>query len=64
MLRRTIYFEGEFLPYMILAAAAGTLLLLGFLAFFFNIVMSVGLQGVVGIFLPAKSDTKELVPAG
>lgn len=64
MLRRTIYFEGEFMPYMILAAAAGTLLLLGFLAFFFNIVMSVGLKGVVGIFLPAKSDTQELVPAG
>ena len=63
MLRRTIYFNGEFLPYMILAALAGSLILLGFLAFFFNIVMSVGLKGVVGIFLPAGSDTKELVPS-
>ncbi len=63
MLRRTIYFNGEFLPYMILAALAGSLILLGFLAFFFNIVMSVGLKGVVGIFLPASSDTKELVPS-
>ena len=63
MLRRTIYANGEFMPYMILAALAGSLLLLGFLAFFFNIVMSVGLKGVIGIFLPAKTDTKELVPA-
>jgi cytochrome c oxidase subunit I len=61
MLRRTIYFEGEFQPYMILAGLAGTLLLLGFLAFFFNIVMSLGLRGVIDIFLPAKTDTKELV---
>jgi cytochrome c oxidase subunit 1 len=63
MLRRTIYTNGEFVPYMILAALAGSLLLLAFLAFFFNIVMSVGLKGVIGIFLPASSDTKELVPA-
>ena len=63
MLRRTIYFNGEFLPYMILAALAGSLILLGFIAFFFNIVMSVGLKGVIGIFLPARSATKELVPS-
>jgi len=63
MLRRTLYVNGEFSLYMILAALAGSLLLLAFLAFFFNIVMSVGLRGVVGIFLPAKSDTKELVPS-
>ncbi|MBE3109818.1 MAG: cbb3-type cytochrome c oxidase subunit I [Acidobacteria bacterium] len=63
MLRRTIYMNGEFMPYMVLAALAGSLLLLAFLAFFFNIVMSVGLKGVIGIFLPARTDTKELVPA-
>lgn len=62
MLRRTLYPNGEFSTYMILAALAGSLLLLAFLAFFFNIVMSVGLKGVIGIFLPAKSSTKELVP--
>jgi len=44
MLRRTIYTGGEFMPYMLLAALAGSLLLLAFLAFFFNIVMSVGLK--------------------
>jgi cytochrome c oxidase subunit 1 len=63
MLRRTIYTGGEFTPYMVLAGLAGALLLVAFLAFFFNIVMAVGLKGVVGIFLPASSDTKDLVPA-
>jgi cytochrome c oxidase subunit 1 len=63
MLRRTMYFNGEFSGYMILAALSGSLILLGFLAFFFNIVMSVGLKGVIGIFLPAKTDTKDLVPS-
>jgi len=50
MLRRTIYFEGEFNLYMILAGLCGALLILAFLAFFYNIVMSVGLKGVLGIF--------------
>ncbi|MDD8018935.1 MAG: cbb3-type cytochrome c oxidase subunit I [Bacteroidota bacterium] len=62
MLRRTIYFDGEFNIYMILAALSGSLLLLAFLAFFYNIVMSVGLNGVIGIFAPSKIDTKELLP--
>jgi heme/copper-type cytochrome/quinol oxidase subunit 1 len=36
MLRRTIYTGGEFTPYMVLAGLAGALLLVAFLAFFFN----------------------------
>jgi cytochrome c oxidase subunit 1 len=64
MLRRTLYFEGEFRIYMILAALAGALLLVGFLAFFVNIVMTVGLRGVLGIFAPSKLKTKDLLPAG
>lgn len=63
MLRRTIYSNGEFNNYMILAAFSGTLLLLAFLAFFYNIVMSVGLKGVIGIFMPAKMKTKDLLPS-
>ena len=62
MLRRTIYFNGEFDLYMILAGICGGLLLLAFLAFFFNIVMSLGLNGVIGIFTPSKHDPKILVP--
>lgn len=63
MLRRTIYLNGEFNLYMILAAICGGLLLLAFLAFFYNIVMSIGIKGVIGIFTPSKLDVKELVPA-
>jgi len=63
MLRRSLYLNGEFSGYMVLAALSGALLALGFLAFFFNIVMSLGLKGVLGVFTPATSDTKELVPA-
>jgi cytochrome c oxidase subunit 1 len=62
MLRRSLYVNGEFNCYMILAALCGALLLFGFLAFFFNIVMSVGLNGVIGIFLPSKLNTKDLLP--
>ncbi len=62
MLRRTIYFNGEFDLYMILAGLSGSLLLFAFLAFFFNIVMSLGLFGVIGIFTPSKLDSKLLVP--
>ena len=62
MLRRTLYFEGEFNTYMILAALAGSLLLFSFIAFFYNIVMSVGLNGVMGIFMPSKLKTTDLVP--
>jgi cytochrome c oxidase subunit I len=63
MLRRTVYFNGEFDLYMILSALAGSLLLLAFLAFFFNIVMSVGLNGVIAIFRPAEKKTKDLLPS-
>jgi len=63
MLRRSIYLNGEFNIYMILAAISGSLLLLAFLAFFYNIVMSVGLKGVIGIFMPSKLRTKNLLPS-
>ncbi len=63
MLRRSLYVEGEFGIYMILAGICGALLLLAFLAFFLNIVMSLGLQGVIGIFMPAKLKTSDLLPA-
>ncbi len=63
MLRRTLYTDGEFNITMILAALCGTLILIGFLAFFINIVMSVGLKGVLGIFTPARIKTKDLITA-
>ncbi|MBK8884139.1 MAG: cbb3-type cytochrome c oxidase subunit I [Bacteroidales bacterium] len=63
MLRRSLYLNGEFNLTMILAAICGALLLIGFIVFFYNIVMSVGLKGVIGIFTPAKTKTTDLVPA-
>jgi len=62
MLRRTLYFEGEFDLYMLFALICGALLLVGFLAFFINIVMSVGVNGVIGIFSPTKNRNKNLSP--
>jgi cytochrome c oxidase subunit 1 len=63
MLRRSLYIEGEYNIYMIFAGICGGLLLIAFLSFFINIVMSVGLQGVIGIFRPSKMDPKILLPA-
>ncbi|MHB1193720.1 MAG: cbb3-type cytochrome c oxidase subunit I [Longimicrobiales bacterium] len=63
MLRRAMYVDGEFQVYMVLAGLSGALLLLAFLVFFFNVVMTLGLKGVLGIFTPSKLATKDLVPA-
>jgi cytochrome c oxidase subunit 1 len=63
MLRRSIYVDGEYNTYMILAGICGCLLLLAFLAFLFNIVMTVGVKGLIGIYSPAKINTRECVPA-
>jgi cytochrome c oxidase subunit 1 len=62
MLRRTIYFNGEFNIYMILAALCGLSLLIGFVSFFVNIVMSVGLKGLLGIFGKSALDKDRLLP--
>ncbi len=63
MLRRTIYYEGEFNWYMILAALSGALMFIAFIAFFYNIVMSLGLKGVLQIFTPSKLNPKDTIPA-
>jgi cytochrome c oxidase subunit 1 len=63
MLRRTIYFNDEFLPYMVLAGLSGALLLLALAAFLTNILMTVGLKGAVGIFRRSDLPVRDLVPA-
>jgi len=63
MLRRSIYVDGEYNTYMILAGICGCLLLLAFAAFLFNVVMTVGVKGLIGIYSPAKMKTRECVPA-
>jgi cytochrome c oxidase subunit 1 len=63
MLRRSIYVDGEYNTYMILAGICGCLLLLAFFAFLINVVMTVGVKGLIGIYSPAKVSTRECVPA-
>ena len=54
MLRRHLYVHGEFNTYMVLAAICGSMVLIAWFIFLFNIVMSVGVKGLIGIFLPAQ----------
>ena len=62
LMRRSLYIHGEYRIYIILAGICGGLLLIAFLCFLFNIVMSVGLNGALGIFMPARLKTRELLP--
>ena len=57
MLRRHLYVNGEFNTYMILAAICGSMILIAWAIFLYNIIMSVGIKGLIGIFLPAKDQT-------
>jgi len=57
MLRRHLYVDGEFNTWMILAAICGTMLLVAWLLFLINVIMSVGIKGLIGIFLPAHDKT-------
>ncbi len=57
MLRRHLYVHGEFNTLMILAAICGTMVLIAWALFLYNIVMSVGIKGLIGIFLPANDKT-------
>jgi cytochrome c oxidase subunit 1 len=57
MLRRHLYVNGEFNTYMILAAICGSMILIAWFIFLFNIVMSVGIKGLIGIFLPSQDKT-------
>lgn len=63
MLRRIIDTEGLYAPYMWLAALSGGLLMVALVAFLVNIVMTVGLNGALGIFKRSELDEYPLVPA-
>jgi cytochrome c oxidase subunit 1 len=57
MLRRHLYVDGQFNPDMMFAALFGTMLLVAWAVFLYNIIMSVGIKGLIGIFLPANDPT-------
>ena len=63
MLRRSIYVDGEYHTYMMLAGICGAMLLLAFALFLFNVVMTFGVKGLIGIYSPAKTDSSDCVPA-
>ncbi len=62
MLRRAIYTNGEYNTYMILAGIFGLMIFVAFLIFLYNIIMSIGVKGLVGIYQPATTNTKDCVP--
>ncbi|MBK9698107.1 MAG: cbb3-type cytochrome c oxidase subunit I [Propionibacteriaceae bacterium] len=62
MLRRTIYSDGEYLPYMVLAAICGSLLLVALACFLVNIVMTLGLNGALGLFKRSTLPASEILP--
>ncbi|MCB4779206.1 MAG: cbb3-type cytochrome c oxidase subunit I [Sulfurovum sp.] len=57
MLRRHFYMDGEFQTFMILAAICATMMVTAWVLFMINIIMSIGLKGLIGIFIPAKDNT-------
>ena len=59
MLRRTVYYNGEYTWYMILAGICGMMMLIAFVLFLYNIIMSIGLKGLIGIYEPSKIETNE-----
>ncbi len=62
MLRRTIYYNGEYESYMWLAAVSGALLLAALGCFLVNIVMTLGLRGAAGLFRKSTLPVDQLVP--
>jgi cytochrome c oxidase subunit 1 len=57
MLRRTIYYNGEYNTYMVLSALCGAMMMVAFVIFLYNIIMSIGLKGLFGIYTKSQIDT-------
>lgn len=55
MLRRTLYPDGDFAPYMIVAMFFAFLMALAFISFVFNIIRSLGWSNTISLFIPARS---------
>ena len=54
MLRRTFYEGGQFQGYTLVAIIGGVLIAIGFLAFLVNLVGTLGLRNVLGLFVPER----------
>jgi len=62
MLRRTIDTEGDYRPYMILAAVSGAFLAIALACFLVNLVMTLGIKGAMGVFTRSSAPVAELIP--
>ncbi len=63
MLRRTLYINGEYETYMILAGICGLMLIVAWFSFLINVVMTIGINGLLGVFTKTKLTTVDCVPA-
>ncbi|MBI5407679.1 MAG: cbb3-type cytochrome c oxidase subunit I [Nitrospirae bacterium] len=65
MLRRAVYpGDTTFQPHMIIAAFFGSLMILAYLAMMYNIISSIGIRGLIEIFVKLPERQKrEIVPA-
>ena len=63
MLRRMLYYDGQFEPYMLLALLFSLLIAAGFLAFLINILNTLGLRRVLSLVLPDRWLGLEAAPA-
>lgn len=62
-LRRYIYVNGEYNMFMIFAAICGMMMMVAWLLYLYNVIMSFGVKGLLGIYTSPKIDTKDLIPA-
>jgi cytochrome c oxidase subunit 1 len=64
MLRRTFYEGTTFQPYTLVAILGGVLVSLGFLAFLVNLIGTLGVTNVLGLFVPEKwLEKRQTAPA-
>ena len=64
MLRRTFYEGTTFQPYTLVAILGGVLISLGFLAFLVNLIGTLGVTNVLGLFVPEKwLEKRQTAPA-
>lgn len=63
MLRRTIYTNGLYGPYMAVALAGAMLIAVGFVAFLANLVATLGWANVLGLLLPERWLRRRAAPA-
>jgi cytochrome c oxidase subunit 1 len=63
MLRRTLYDSALYEPYMTVAMIGGMLIAAAFVVFLINLIGSLGLRTVIGLFLPERGQRERIAAA-